>query len=175
MKVLKRILLILVAIIVLLVIVSFFLPSSYSITRTTVMKAAPEAVFDQFNDFNNWRQWNTFDDMYKEIQYTTSDPSSGVGAKQSWVANKNEKGEMTIVKSDPPKAMEFTIAFEGFDDPMYGYVNFEAVPEGTKVTWTDKGNMGNNPLYKYMGLFMDNMMGSNMEKSFENIRRVVEK
>ncbi|WP_343704164.1 SRPBCC family protein [Chitinophaga sp.] len=175
MKVLKRILLILAAIIVLLVIVSFFLPSSYSITRTTVMKAPPEAVFDQFNDFNNWRQWNTFDDMYKEIQYTTSDPSSGVGAKQSWVANKNEKGEMTIVKSEPPKTMEFTIAFEGFDEPMYGYVNFEAVPEGTKVTWTDKGSMGNNPLYKYMGLFMENMMGGNMEKSFDNIRRVVEK
>lgn len=174
MKILKRILLILVVLIALLVIVSFFLPSTYSVTRTTVMKAPPEAVFDQFNDFKNWRQWNTFDDMYKEIDYTTSDPSAGVGAKQSWVANKNEKGEMTIVKSEPPKNFEFTIVFEGFDNPMYGYVTLEPVAEGTKVTWTDKGNMGNNPLYKYMALFMDGMMGGNMDKSFDNIRKIVE-
>lgn len=175
MKILKRILLILLALVALLVIVSFFLPSAYSITRTAVIKAPPDSVFNQFNDFNNWRQWNTFDDMYKEIQYTTSEPASGVGAKQSWVANKNEKGEMTITKSEPPSTMEFTIAFEGFDDPMIGIVTFEPVAEGTRVTWTDKGEMGNNPMYKYMGLFMDKMMGDNMDQSLENIRKTCEK
>ena len=174
MKVLKKILIVLLVLVALLVIVSFFLPSTYTVTRTAVMKAPPEAVFNQFNDFNNWRQWNTFDDMYKEIQYTTSDPSSGVGAKQNWVANKNEKGEMTIVKSEPGKELDFTIAFEGFDEPMYGFVTLEPVAEGTKVTWMDKGNMGNNPLYKYMGLFMDGMMGGNMEKSLDNVRKAVE-
>ncbi|MGX5820997.1 SRPBCC family protein [Chitinophaga lutea] len=175
MKILKKILLTLLVLIVLLVIISFFLPSDYSTKRTATLNSTPECVFNQFNDFNNWRQWNAFDDSYKEVEYTTSDPSSGAGAKQSWVANKNETGTMTITESVPGQRVKFNIVFGGFDDPMYGDIQLEAVPEGTRVTWENKGRMGNNPLYKWMGLFMDKMMGSAIDKSFDNIRKICEK
>ncbi|MNW05941.1 hypothetical protein D3C71_2022690 [compost metagenome] len=67
-----------------------------------------------------------------------------------------------------------TLRFEGFDEPMLGNFQFEQAGNGTKVTWTDKGSMGNNPIYKYMGLMMNSMIGGNMEKSFENVKKICE-
>ncbi|MOA18605.1 Polyketide cyclase / dehydrase and lipid transport [compost metagenome] len=111
--------------------------------------------------------------MYTDIQYSTSNPSSGAGAKQSWTSKKGN-GAMEITESTPNKEIKMTLRFEGFDKPMLGDFQFEPVANGTKVTWTDKGSMGNNPFYKYMGLMMNSMIGGNMEKSFENVKKLCE-
>jgi hypothetical protein len=171
---LKKILLGLLSLIALLLVISFFLPSEYKVQRTAVIKAPVEKVYNEFNDLTNWLTWNAFDDDFKDIKYTTSTPSSGTGAKQSWISKKMN-GSITITESIPNKSVKMSLAFEGFDDPLYGNIQFEPVPEGTKVSWTDEGKMGNNPMYKYLGLFMDSMMGNNMEKSFANIKTLCEK
>ncbi|SMO44155.1 SRPBCC family protein [Solitalea koreensis] len=174
MKILKKTLLAFIALLFLLVIISFFLPSAYKVQRSTIIKAPVDQVFAQFNDLNSWLKWNAFDDDFKDIKYTTSNPSSGAGATQSWLSKKMN-GSMTITESIPNKLVKLTLLFEGFNDPLLGEVQFDEVPEGTKVTWTDEGNMGNNPMYKIMGLFMDSMMGKNMEKSFLNVKGICEK
>ncbi|MBN9299056.1 MAG: SRPBCC family protein [Filimonas sp.] len=176
MKVLKKILLVLVTLIVLLLVISFFLPSSYNVSRSATFKASPDSLFAQFNDFRNWQKWNAFDDDYKSVSYVLSEPPYGKGAKQSWVANEKEKGEMTITASDPAKFMSYNIYFGGFDKPMIGEVSFAPTADGgTTVTWVDKGELGNNPLYKWMCvLFMKSWMNKAMDKSFSNIKGVVE-
>ncbi|MCO4294789.1 SRPBCC family protein [Solitalea sp. MAHUQ-68] len=173
MKVLKNLLVGLVSIIILLVIISFFLASEYTVSRTTVIKAPVEKVYSEFNDLNHWLTWNSFDDDFPDIKYTTTDPGNGVGAKQSWVSEKMN-GSMTITESVPNKHVKILLQFEGFDDPLQANIDMEPVAEGTKVTWTDEGKLGKNPVYKYMGLMMDKMMGGNMEKSFENIKKQCE-
>lgn len=169
----KRILVGLVTLVVLLVIISFFLPSSYRVSRTAVIKAPVEKVFAEFNDFNSWAQWNTFDDEYTDIKYNTSNPSAGAGAKQTWTSKKGN-GAMEITESVPNKQIKMTLRFEGFDDPMLGDFQFAPVAEGTQVTWTDEGKTGNNPFFKYMCLMMDSMIGGNMEKSFANVKKICE-
>ncbi|WP_165784686.1 SRPBCC family protein [Solitalea longa] len=170
MKVLKNLLIGLVSIVLLLYVISFFLPSEYTVTRTAVIKAPVDRVFNEFNDFQHWLKWNAFDDDFPDIKYTTTEPSTGMGAKQSWVSEQMN-GSMTIIESAPNQHIKLLLMFEGFDDPLIATIQFEAVPEGTKVTWTDQGKLGKNPVYKYMGLMMDKMMGKNMEQSFENINK----
>jgi hypothetical protein len=36
-----------------------------------------------------------------------------------------------------------------------------------------ESDMGNNPIGRYFGLFMDNILGSDFEKGMENIRELV--
>ncbi|UKJ05991.1 hypothetical protein [Solitalea lacus] len=83
-------------------------------------------------------------------------------------------GSMTIVESVPDKSVKLKLMFEGFDDPLMVNIQLEPVAEGTKVTWTDEGKSGNNPIYKYMCLMMDSMIGGSMEKSFDNIKKICE-
>ena len=46
---------------------------------------------------------------------------------------------------------------------------------GTQVTWTMNGDMGANPLYRWMGLFMDKMVGPDFDAGLANLKALAEK
>ncbi|UKJ05992.1 hypothetical protein [Solitalea lacus] len=69
MKILKKLFLGIIAILVLLVVVSLFLPSTYKVERSAVIKAPVAKVFNEFNDLNNWPNWNAFDDEFTDKIY----------------------------------------------------------------------------------------------------------
>lgn len=52
------------------------------------------------------------------------------------------------------------------------------VPKGeavTEVKWTSDGDLGNNPMYRYFGLFMDKMIGKDFEGGLINLKSLAEK
>jgi uncharacterized protein YndB with AHSA1/START domain len=46
---------------------------------------------------------------------------------------------------------------------------------GTKVTWTMNGNMGTNPLLRWIALFGDKMVGADFEAGLANLKAIAEK
>jgi hypothetical protein len=46
---------------------------------------------------------------------------------------------------------------------------------GTKVTWTMNGDMGSNPLFRWMALFMGRMVGPDFEAGLANLKALAEK
>ena len=45
---------------------------------------------------------------------------------------------------------------------------------GTRVTWTNEGDMGANPVNRYFGLFMDRLVGPDFEGGLKNLKALVE-
>jgi hypothetical protein len=43
-----------------------------------------------------------------------------------------------------------------------------------EVTWTNQGELGPNPVSRYFGLFIDNMMGPDMETGLHHLQKKVE-
>jgi hypothetical protein len=43
------------------------------------------------------------------------------------------------------------------------------------VTLSDEGDLGNNPLSRWFGLFLDRMIGPDFEAGLVNLKRVSEK
>jgi hypothetical protein len=140
------------------------------------MNAPPEAVFAQVNDFHNWDKWSPWAKLDPNMKVTYDGPTSGAGAKYSWVGNSDVgEGRMTIVESKPNELirirLEFIKPFESASD-----TEFTFKPEGkqTAVTWTMAGK--HNFMSKGMCLFMsmDGMVGPDFEKGLASMKTVVE-
>ncbi len=54
-----------------------------------------------------------------------------------------------------------------------GYWNFAQDGNDVKVTWGMKTNMGANPIARYIGLFMDGMVGPDFEKGLKTMEKEV--
>lgn len=57
---------------------------------------------------------------------------------------------------------------------LYGDITFTPQNNGTHVTWKDHGDVGANPVMRYMMLFIEKIMGPTLEKSLENLKTKVE-
>lgn len=175
MKVLKRILLILAIIIVLVLVIGFFLPSQYHVERSATMNAPQSVVYDQVNNLRNWPKWSPWHKLDPNMQITYNGPESGKGASYTWKGNSDVRsGTLTIVDAVAPTMIKDEMRFEGFDQPGYVTYKFDKADSGTKVTWIMDGQLGNNPLHRWMGLMMDKMLGEQFEQGLANMKQVAE-
>jgi hypothetical protein len=165
----------LVGLLLVLIIVGLCLPSKMAVTRSTLIKAPPAAIYPLISDFQSgWTRWNTFDDEDPEIQYSYAGPASGVGAVQKWTSRKMGDGSMTITKADSSGGVDFDLLIGPKPMKLEGFLSMAASPEGTSLTWTDRVDLGKNPFYRLMGPLMGKMMGNSFEKSLEAIKQIAE-
>lgn len=179
MKALKKILISLLVIAVLLVVVSFFLPGHYSVKRTITVNAPYEQVIAQVNNFENWANWSPWAEKDSTIVNTFEGDINGDSYTMSWTSKESGVGSMTreeMSMEDAASSLKYKLAFtEPFESTSNNSFLFEKTEDGgVQVTWTDEGDMGNNPIAKYMGLFMDGMIGPDFEKGLENLKKYIE-
>jgi Polyketide cyclase / dehydrase and lipid transport len=174
---LKKILLILLAVIAVFLVVVALQPTDFRITRKAVIAAPPAAVFAQINDFHKWDAWSPWAKLDPNAKNSFEGPESGVGSKFSWSGN-NEVGEgsMKITASKPGESVLMDLVFTK-PFAATNVTEFTMKPEGggTEVTWSMSGK--NNFMGKAVGLFMncDKMVGTQFEQGFANLKGVVAK
>jgi effector-binding domain-containing protein len=88
-----------------------------------------------------------------------------------WESKKSESGSMQIMSAESPRLMIFQISIAGFT-PFQGKFTFSPVDSGTDVVWADSGSFPF--IWKPFGLFADKMMGGDLEKGLQNLKRHVE-
>lgn len=159
---------------ILLAIVGYLLPASYKVQRSVVIQAPMDTVFNTIHDLKNWGAWNPWsdEDAYFSVHY--SEKTTGEGAWQHWTSQTMGNGMMRYTKVVPQEFIQYEMEFEMGDESTVGKFVFEEVNEGVQVTWVDEGSMGANPLQRYMGLFMESIIGSDFEKGLANIKQVCE-
>lgn len=77
----------------LLAIVSQFLPGSYRVERSTVIKAAAEKVLHEVGDFRQWKTWGIWFQRDPGMVVTYSEPPTGVGSWTNWVSKPEGDGK----------------------------------------------------------------------------------
>src|SRR4029434_4591182 len=60
MKILKNLLLMLLALIAVVLLIALFLPSRYQVERRIVIQAKPQAIFPWINDPKKWPEWTAW-------------------------------------------------------------------------------------------------------------------
>lgn len=167
---------VLAAIVVLFVIIVATRPSAFRIERKATIAAPPQAVFEQVNDFRNWRAWSPWEKLDPNLKRTYEGPSAGQGAVYAWAGNKKAgEGRMTIVDSRPGELVRIKLEFF---KPFVATntAEFTFVPQGeqTVVSWSMSGT--NNFFLKAFGLFMDmdRVIGSDFEKGLSAMKATAE-
>jgi uncharacterized protein YndB with AHSA1/START domain len=176
MKIVKRILLALVVLAILIVLIGFLLPRKYNVERSIVMNATPSAIFPLVNGTTNWPQWSIWNQRDPNMTLTYSGSGGGVGAKWSWKSKSEGNGEIEFTEVEPERKIVYRLTFSDFGSTSVGVMTFAVVDEkSTKVTWTNDGDLGNNPLFRFFGLVMDGMVGKDFDASLVRLKALVEK
>lgn len=175
MKTLKRIGVILLAIIVLLVVISFLLPGKIHVERSAEIKAPAQVVFAQVNNLRNWNLWMPYNKIDPDMKIEYTGPEEGTGAGYSWTSEHESvgNGKLSITESKPNELVVTALDFME-NGVATGSFKFEPTDAGTKVTWGMDMDMGMNPVGKYFGLFMDQLMGPDFEKGLTDLKKVSE-
>jgi len=165
---LKKILIGLGAILLLLVIL-FFIPASYTVERSIVIKADAAAIFPHINSLQKWPNWSAWNkETYPTMVYTYEGPEEGVGAVSKWTVDSDD-GMMKITKSDPMTGIHYDLSFDHGKMNSSGSLTFESVDGGTKVIWKNGGDA--SLLFKPM---LDGMIGPDFEKGLNKMKSMIE-
>lgn len=148
-------------------------PGDYDVSRSKVIKAPVTSVFNTVNDLKSWENWGPWHDEDTTIVVSYGDKIVGVGASNSWTS-KDGPGSMKTVNVVPNKTIDQKLQFGDYDpsDIMW---NFEAVDEGTKVTWRMKEDKAPFIFKMFSALSggWDAMLGTMEENGLNNLDKVV--
>ena len=175
MKILKYIFFLLLIFIVIGAIYLATLDGNYNIKRSRIIKAEPTVVFNEINDYKNWKDWGPWYEEDPSIIPTYDAKTKGEGASYSWTSKEGE-GAMRTLKVEEPKRIDQEIIFKV---PIFGemksdiYWIFDKVKEGTKVTWGMKGELGF--FTRFMASGMEEQMGPMEERGLELLDQNIQK
>lgn len=172
-----KILLIVLIIIAIPFIIALFVNKEYTIQREITINKPKQEVFNYVRYLKNqdhYSKWVMTDpNMKKDFRGTDGTP----GFVYAWDSkNKNAgKGEQEIKSITEGEKVDIEVRFE---KPMQGIaytpIETEAISENqTKVTWGMHGR-SSYPM-NIMNLFMDNMLGKDLETSLKNLKSILEK
>ncbi|MEP7295488.1 MAG: SRPBCC family protein [Burkholderiales bacterium] len=152
-------------------------PDSFSVQRSTTIRAPADKVFPMISDFHRWAEWSPWEKLDPAMQRTFGGPAAGVGTTYGWTGNsKVGEGKMEILKADPTSKvdvkLDFIKPFEG-----HNVAEFTLSPKGdsTEVLWVMHGPAPF--ITKLMGVFvsMDAMIGKDFEAGLANMKAAAEK
>lgn len=175
MKALEKILIAVLAVLVLLLAGAYLLPAKWHVSRSVIIHAPPAKIHplvESLKAWPTWAPWTT--ELDPTLKYEYAGPDTGVGAISSWTGDKTGPGTLRITESDPAKGVVFVMQFGDDHYKSHGSIRYEMVPDGTRVTWTSSGRLGNNPINRYFGLLMNSMIGADFEKGLAKLKKVSE-
>ncbi|MEI6898568.1 MAG: SRPBCC family protein [Bacteroidota bacterium] len=175
MKTFKKIFVILLALIVVLVIISFFLPKNYQVKRSVAIKSDKSLVFGLVSHFNQWGLWTPWTKAIDSTAVFTLEGEDGkVGTKRLWTGKVLGEGFMLCNALTPDQLFGYDLDFSHGKYLSKGRFEFESKGDSVMVSWIDEGDLGYNPMARYMGLFMDKMMGPDFEKGLAKLKKIAE-
>lgn len=162
------------ALILALLLVAFFFPREYRIERSLAMKAKPEAVWPLVADLRAWKSWGAWQERDPAMKLSYSPTATGVGAWSAWESAKEGNGKMTITAQTPTK-VSYLLEFPDMGTQSNGSIELVADAGGTRVVWVDAGDLGNNPVNRWFGMFIEKIVGPDFERGLVNLKKLVEK
>ena len=95
-----NILIVIAVLLLILIAVIAARPSDFHVTRSALIAAPPEAVFEQVNNLHHWEAWSPWVKLDPVAKSTYDGPPAGTGAAFAWSGNRNiGEGRMTIIES----------------------------------------------------------------------------
>jgi uncharacterized protein YndB with AHSA1/START domain len=175
MKIIQWTLVALGSLMLLVVGVGIFLPSEFEVQRSIEISAPPDKVYDYVVDTRQWKNWTVWNRRDPNMRIVYSGPPFGMGAKWSWDSKTEGRGMMEFTRVEPNRRVEYRLQFPEFNMTSSGAVVLEPSGTGTRVTWTNMGDTGSNPLKHYLSAMMDRMVGPDFEQGLANLKALVEK
>jgi uncharacterized protein YndB with AHSA1/START domain len=153
----------------------FFLPSAFLVQRSVVINAPDDRIYDYIVEPKEWTKWSVWTRRDPKMDITYGGPPFGQGARWSWKSKSEGSGTMEFTRVEPNRRIEYSLMFPEFGMRSTGEFRIEPGAGGARVTWTNAGDVGTNPLKHYLAAAMDHIVGPDFESGLANLKALAEK
>ncbi len=175
MRLLKRVIFGIVALIAVLAVVGMFLPREIAVSRSIEINAPAADIFPHVNNLKATIPWSPWLGLDPEATLTFNDVPEGTGAVMEWASEHPNvgSGRMEVTTSTPDTHLDVALDFGdmGTADAFWDFVEADGK---TTTTWGFTTDMGFGPAGRWMGLMMDSWVGADYQRGLENLKALVE-
>ncbi len=177
-KILKFILILVILLIVGLLIAALVMPNDITVTRSALITAPKEAVFEQMVKFKNWPHWSPFYEMDTTATLMYSGEDGTEGSYYTWESKKDDVGSGKMAnKGVSGTKFDYHLDFyKPFESQADGYFSASDSAGGTKATWSFSTHMPfpMNALQVFPFMDMKKMLGESFDKGLAKMKAYVE-
>ena len=176
MTILSIILIVIATIIAIPLIIALFIKRAYYIERTIIINKYVPEVFDYVAHIKNQIHYNVWVQADPNLKQEFIGTDGTVGFVNTWNGNnKAGEGKQEIINIIPNERIDLQLQFiRPFKSTMLGSTLTQNVQgNSTRVTSIVSGE-SKYPM-NLMNLFMDGMLGRDMERNLSNLKAIIEK
>lgn len=174
MKILKILILGLVCLLLLVLLAGFLMPSHWKAERSLAIRATPAAVHAHVGNLERWPEWMPWIAEDPQMAIEFEGEAGAVGSVMRWKSVKMGDGTMTLTHTDPPTGMGYSLRMREFDTPAHGTIRLAPEGDNTRVTWTDEGEVGRNPIMRVSVPLLEAMLGHYFDLGLGALKKNVE-
>jgi hypothetical protein len=166
----------LAVIIVIPLILALFIKKEYHVEREITINRDRQSVFDYIRFLKNQEYYSKWVMMDPNMKKTLTGTDGTVGFTYAWDGNKAAgKGAQEIIKVKEGEGIDVEVRFiKPFEGIAYTPITTYFVSaDQTRVKWEMKGT--NNYPLNFTNLFVDKMLGTDLEKSLSTLKGILEK
>src|SRR5690606_5691480 len=122
-----------------------------------------------------WAHWSAWSRRDPRMDVRYGGPAFGQGARWSWKSATEGSGSMELTRVERNRSVEYVLDNRDFKMKSGGVFMLDESPAGTRVTWTNAGDVGRNPLKHYLAWQMDRLVGPDFEQGLGNLKALAER
>jgi carbon monoxide dehydrogenase subunit G len=156
--------------------ISLFFPHQYKFENSIEINKPKQEVFTFMNNLQNWEQWSVWNksiDSTMYLFYTTRKDS--IGAMQYFNGNLLGSGRFKISNIKANEFLSYNLQMHQSEVNANGTFFFSDKNTVTQLTWVDSGDVGHNPIFRYMIPFKRSSTEKAFEEGLKRIKEVIEK
>jgi effector-binding domain-containing protein len=171
----KKFLLWLVGGAALLLLAGFVLPRHVRDSVSEEINANPHTLTLMTSSMRQFNRWSPWSDIDPKTAYTFDGPYGGVGSAMTWSSQNSKvgKGGMKTRAIDAGKSVDVDVNFDG-EGGMKSKFSFEPRATSTTVSWSYDYDTGNNPIARWIGLFMKTSINKEYARGLAQLKAIAE-
>jgi uncharacterized protein YndB with AHSA1/START domain len=150
------------------------LPGRFHIERSVQFNGPAARAYPLVADPHRWKDWTVWNQRDPAMQISYFGTPSGAGSGWSWHSPSEGDGKMTLTAVAADQRVAYDLYFPDMDSTSTGELRFEPQADGTRITWTMDGDMGANPLKRWLALAMDRLVGPDFEAGLARLKTLAE-
>ena len=152
-----------------LLVIGFFLPSTWEASADRLLDAEADSLLTYLDSPEGWRLWTTWPDSTMR-----TGPERGEGATMAWATRELGAGTFRIDAAAPDR-VTYSVEVGGVGGSLTTSGTIRLTPEagGTRLSWSESGDLGPNPLMGWWGLTMERSQSRELGKSLDQLESVL--
>lgn len=179
MKLLKRLFIVIVALVLLVFVIAIFIDGSYAVEKQITISKPKAEVFNYVKLLKNQDEYSVWQKMDPNMKKSYIGEDGTVGFVASWESNNDKvgKGEQEIIGVKEGERLDFQLRFfEPFEAQDNAYMITQSKGQNsTVVKWGFKGEMSYPMNFFLLFMDMEEMLGGDLQTGLENLKKELEK